>query len=134
MTIQSSTMPRIIYSIDCKDPWGIPTWIIAAYDITLYQSQGVLLNEYTVKWSAAETNVTREIPYRFQAELKDMVIKSRGEWLDYFKRLKDSKRWKEEQQKKEQQAEISANVEEPPKQDSNEPEKEEQKSEPEEKK
>lgn len=119
MTIQSSTMPRIIYSIDCRDPWGVPEWVIAAYDITLYQSQGILINEYTVKWSAAETNVTREIPYRFQAELKDIVIKSRGEWLDYFKRLKDHKRWKEEQEK------AQASIEEHPKQESTEPKNEE---------
>jgi len=100
MTIQSETMPRIIYSIDCLHPYEVPEWVVAAFDITLYQSQGVLINEFTTKWSAAETNVVREIPYRFQNELKEIVIKSRGEWLDYFKRKADHKRWKAEHEPK----------------------------------
>ena len=120
MTIPSETMPRIIYSIDCLYPYEVPEWIVAAFDTTLYQSQGVLINEFTTKWSAAETNVVREIPYRFQNELKDIVIKSRGEWLDYFKRKSEHEPKPEITQAPPEEATDKPEVKEEEKSDNNE--------------
>jgi hypothetical protein len=98
-------MPRIIYTVDCTDPFGDPCWDVTAFDVTNYRNQGYASMENEIKWKASEHEVTRNVPYKFQQDLKDIVIKTRGDFLDYFKKQSDKARYLDEKERLKNQVE-----------------------------